>query len=57
MFNLRVIRLLVAFITTSALAQDHSSEKSEAQISGAHRLPLMHRSSPRLPATLLRPMS
>ncbi|KAH9018837.1 chitin deacetylase [Lactarius hengduanensis] len=33
LFNLRALSPLVAFLATSALAQDHSSEQSEAQIS------------------------
>ncbi|KAH8996015.1 hypothetical protein EDB92DRAFT_1814472 [Lactarius akahatsu] len=33
LFNLRALSPLVVFLATSALAQDHSSEQSEAQIS------------------------
>ena len=40
MFNLRALKLLVTFIGVSALAQDHSSEESQAQITSAHRLSL-----------------
>ena len=38
MFDLRALKLLTAFavVATSVLAQDHSSEQSEAQITGAH---------------------
>ena len=48
MFGLRDITLLVAFLTTSALAQGSTSEQTEAQITGARRLVLTPRSS--LPA-------
>ena len=39
MFNFRDLRLFVAFLATSALAQDTSSEESEAQSTGARLLP------------------
>ncbi|KAI9433220.1 carbohydrate esterase family 4 protein [Lactarius indigo] len=52
LFNLRALSPLVVFLATSALAQDHSSEQSEAQISGARPLPLTHQSSTFLPPTL-----
>ena len=38
MFDLRALKLFIAIavVATSVLAQDHTSEQSEAQISGAH---------------------
>ena len=46
MFQLSALSLFVAFLATSALPQDHSSEQSEAQIAGAHRLFLTHTPNP-----------
>jgi hypothetical protein len=63
MFKSPALSLLVAFLATSAFAQDHSSEQSEAQITGACCLPLTlspsyqprcRRSQSRVHAVLLR---
>ncbi len=44
MLNFRALKLLTTLtvVATSVFAQDHSSEKSEAQISGAHYCRLYH---------------
>src|SRR5229473_6865256 len=44
MLNFRALKLLTTLtvVATSVFAQDHSSEKAEAQISGAHYCRLYH---------------
>lgn len=47
MFDLRALKLFTAFVVvaTSVHAQDHSSEQSEAQITGAYQRPFTRTSS------------